>query len=645
VSAGLWRLMALLLVLVASPASAAGAAAQPEHILGFHSDIRIRSDGSLLITENIQVMAGGEAIKRGIYRDIPTRYTGWYGRVVVPMDVLRVMRNGTDEPHHLEQREKSLRIYVGRSDREIPRGIHDYTITYQTGRQLGFFPGHDELYWNVTGNEWAFPITTATATIRLPQPVGAADIRTEAYTGPQGARDRNYRAGMDAGGAVMFETTAPLARNEGLTVVVGWPKGMVSAPDRQQQLRWWSQDNPEWWSIVTGLAVLLAYYLLAWHIVGRDPPGATIIPRFTPPPNVSAADARYLHRMGFDDQAFAAGIIGLAVKGYLRIEQGAAKTWMLYASDGIRREPLTDDEQALLDSLKLSVRQPFALEQRHHARIQGARQALEAALKKEHLKQNFVTNSRYTIPGLLISAAILAHAALQGGALAPVTFFMLVWLTFWTFGVFMLLRMVAAAWREVARGKWLMVVPALFITAFSVPFLIGEGFGLYMLTVSSSILLTAALPVLAGVNYGFYNWLKAPTLAGRRIYDALAGFRVYLSVAEKDRLDLLHPPALTPEVYERQLPYALALDVENQWSEQFARTLAQSGQPMEHSGYRPAWYHGPAFTGSSAFASGIASSLTGALTSAGSPPGSSSGGGGGGGSSGGGGGGGGGGGW
>jgi len=116
-------------------------------------------------------------------------------------------------------------------------------------------------------------------------------------------------------------------------------------------------------------------------------------------------------------------------------------------------------------------------------------------------------------------------------------------------------------------------------------------------------------------------------------------------VAEKDRLDLLHPPALTPEVYERQLPYALALDVENQWSEQFARSLAQSGQMTAQRSYSPAWYSGPAFTGGSAFASGIASSLTGALTSAGSPPGSSSGGGGGGGSSGGGGGGGGGGGW
>ena len=149
------------------------------------------------------------------------------------------------------------------------------------------------------------------------------------------------------------------------------------------------------------------------------------------------------------------------------------------------------------------------------------------------------------------------------------------------------------------------------------------------------------------INTLFYHLLKAPTLLGRRMMDQIAGFADYLSVAEKDRMNFHNPPERTPELFERFLPYALALGVEQAWSEQFSDVLARAGQAEgNRSGhYSPRWYSGRSFDGNFGnFASDLGSGFSGAIAAASTAPGSSSGSGGGG-SSGGGGGGGGGGGW
>jgi uncharacterized membrane protein len=145
------------------------------------------------------------------------------------------------------------------------------------------------------------------------------------------------------------------------------------------------------------------------------------------------------------------------------------------------------------------------------------------------------------------------------------------------------------------------------------------------------------------VNFVFYLLLKAPTRLGRRVMDKVEGFRMYLSTAEEHRLEKLHPPEKTPELFERYLPYALALEVDQQWSEKFADVLRRAAEVND---YSPGWYHGRHWNHLDAgrFTSNLASSFSSAISSSSQAPGSSSGFGGGG-SSGGGGGGGGGGGW
>ena len=116
------------------------------------------------------------------------------------------------------------------------------------------------------------------------------------------------------------------------------------------------------------------------------------------------------------------------------------------------------------------------------------------------------------------------------------------------------------------------------------PFWMAERYQPRLACIACNTASTIALVVFAWL-------LKAPTLLGRRLLDKIDGFRMYLEVAEKDDLNLRNPPEKTPELFESYLPYALALDVEQPWAEQFEevfrRIHAEQGQD-----YRPAWYAG-----------------------------------------------------
>ena len=230
--------------------SASSLWAQSERILSYHSRIVVREDGSMVVTETIKVHALGRKIRRGIYRDFPTLYSGpYFTRVHVPFRVNRVSRNGQREPFHQETLSRGIRLYIGKEDRTLNRGEHTYQIEYETDRQLGYFENHDELYWNVTGTEWGFSIREASAAVILPPGVPRSEIDLEGYTGPQGSKEKNYRSSVDAtGGEVRFSTTESLSPGEGLTIVVSFPRATSTNPPvnrtgndfvKPTRISWW----------------------------------------------------------------------------------------------------------------------------------------------------------------------------------------------------------------------------------------------------------------------------------------------------------------------------------------------------------------------------------------------------------------------
>ena len=596
-----------------------------ERILSFDSFIEVDRDGSQIVTETIRVQAEQKEIKRGIYRDFPTRYRDRYGHgYVVDFDVLEVLRDGRGEPYHLEAQPNGMRVYIGAKSVFIPRGIYTYTLKYRTNRQIGYFEDSDELYWNVTGNGWEFPIDQASCSVALPGAANGQVLERDGYTGVAGAQDKNFVASVDYKNRTRFITTRRLFPKEGLTIVVRWPKGFVDEPTLNQRLGYFFKDNVGLLLACLGLFVILGYYINVWNAVGRDPEKGVIIPLYEPDKRLTPAGMRYLMRMGYDHKVFTAAIISMAVKGYLTIrEEGKVYT---LEKTGETKTVLTAEEAAAAKIL-FGNNKSITLENQNHAIIRAAMFQLQRGLKAALEKTYFVTNRKYFFPGLLITLGFIIITGLMQaeGPKQPILGFITIWLSIWTCGVFALAKGVVAAWR--APGY---KASALGMTMFALPFFAGELFGLGILAYATSVGFLIFFVLCLFINILFYHLLKAPTALGRKTMDRIEGFKMYLSVAEGDVLKRMALTEQTPELYEKYLPYALALDVEQQWSQRFSDILARESADGES--YRPRWYSGPGFRtfGPVGFGSALSGSLSNAISSSSVAPGSSSGGGGGG---------------
>ncbi len=634
--------IALALLLLLGAVGPAGAA---ERILRFVSDVKVERNGDLVVTETIAVQAEGKDIRRGILRDFPTSYTRRDGaHVEVGFDVQFVTRDGAAENWTTERMSNGVRVRIGSADRLLNNGRHEYVIRYRTTRQIGFFADYDELYWNATGTGWTFAIDQAEARITLPE--GVTFRQTALYTGPQGARGQDAAIVEQRPGYIVFRTTKPLPARNGLTVAAAWQKGVVTPPDGVQQAGWLLQDNKALGVAIIGLALVIAYYVFAWMRIGRDPPTGTIIPLFGPPPGMSAAAVRYVDQMGFDNRAFTAALIELGVNGRLKLVESGSTEEVVHRSGG---KPIGAAEQALEKEL-FNGRKKLLLVQDNHEEIAKAKNALEAALRQGYRNKLFANNYGWSWLGFLLAIALVVAIAVTiantygadhatgaiWGMLIPIIPIMI--------GAYL----IQSGWRKRSGGTGQLIsggLTVLIATAigFSLMYAYSRGF--------VEVLPGVAPAVLASFTGLAFGWLQAPSVEGRKIMDQIDGLREYLSVAEEERLEYLNPPDKTPETFERFLPYAVALDLENTWARRFADVLAAAAAGGAAAHTASSWYSGDRDINRDpvSFTERIGDQLSDTIASSSTAPGSSdsssSGGSSGGGSSGGGGGGGGGSGW
>ncbi|MDX1404845.1 MAG: DUF2207 domain-containing protein [Woeseiaceae bacterium] len=381
-----------------------------ERILEFASDITVRRDGSLLVTETIRVRAEGAQIRRGIYRDFPIDYVDRFGNQYrVRFEPLGVTRNDNPEAFHSERLGRNVRVYFGSADRLIASGVHSYAFRYEVSRVLGYFDDHDELYWNVTGNDWSFPIDRAAASVSFDFEVAADELELFAYTGPRGSAGRDYRAFIDGTGSASFETTRNFERSEGLTIAVTWPKGLVVEPGLLQKSAWLLADNLNLLIAVAGLLALFSYYVPTWRHFGKDPEPGVMFTRYEPPKGFSPASLRYIEQMGYDDTSMTAAVVSLAVKGYLRIIEDDDEHSLLKIAPGHDAAPLAAGEAELYEAL-FRESDVVVLDDEYHERIGGARRAHEESLRRDYKNRYFKTNVLLNVPaiGVAIVASLFA---------------------------------------------------------------------------------------------------------------------------------------------------------------------------------------------------------------------------------------------
>ncbi len=503
----------------------AAAQARELRIENFAAEILVSPKGSIDVTETIQVQFIGSW--RGVYRTIPVEYVTPQGlNYSLFLDVKRITDGSGESLKYETSRERhyrKLKIYVpGAQDTR-----KTIVIEYSVSDALRFFEDHDELYWNVTGDEWDAPIQSAGARIILPE--GTTGIRANPFTGAY--RSRAQDADFDiAGNGVEFHSRGALGYHEGLTIAVAFDKGFVHEPTAADKVALFLRSN--WPLIIPLLAFGVMFWM--WWKRGRDPRLRPIAALYEPPDQLTPAEVGTLTDNSADMRDITATIVDLAVRGFLVIEEHKKEHMMGLWSDKdynfiLQKErsewsKLKDHEQVLLGGLfsggtKGETVSMSSLENRFYTNLPDI---------KNRLFDSLVTHGYYNRRPDTTQRAFLGFGLVAGFLLAMV-------------------------------GPWA-----------------GRALGMAQLTFILAGILTGA------VICAFGWFMPARTAQGTRTLEGVLGFEDFLNHVESDRFNRM---IKTPQMFEKFLPFAMALGVDKNWSKAFQDICKQP----------PNWYRGGAY--------------------------------------------------
>ena len=499
---------------------AAPAAAQRTLVIqSLDATIDVDESGTIRVEEVIRPRFTGSW--NGIFRTIPVQYRTPQGlNYTLRLDVDAI----TDDEGRALKYESSRERHYRKLKIWVP-GATDTTktvkIRYHVTNALRFFDEHDELYWNVTGDEWEVPIESASALVRLPG--GVSGVRATAFGGAYGSTQQSDVTIADDG--VRVATTEGLGMREGLTLVVGWNPGVVRRPTAVERTVNVVYSNVP---LVIPPLVLLAMWRL-WRARGRDPELAPIATQYEPPDQMTPAELGTLVDGKPDMRDITATLVDLAVRGYIHISETKEERLFGLLSNAnytfVVKKPRTDwpalktHERDLLEAMFGSV----------------------DSVALSHLKNKFYKH----LPGL--------KNDLYG----------------------MLVRRGYYTGRP-DRVRLLYIVAGI---------VLGALIGVISSVVLTSLAMQPVAGIVAGIASGLivilFGWfMPSRTVRGTREVENVLGFQEFLSRVEGDRFERV---VKTPEMFEKFLPYAMALGVEDSWAKAFDDIYTQP----------PSWYSGP----------------------------------------------------
>jgi len=474
----------------------------------FHSSITVSEDSSFTVNETIDVEF--HRPRHGIYREIPFKYTDDLGKTIkTPLAVLSVTdRSGKNWKYSVKKMGNVIQIRIGDANRYVS-GNQTYVITYKVENAILFFDNHDELYWNVTGNYWKAPINEASTDIHLTLKEQSKNLWAACYTGLYGSRrsDCSFEASHNSAD---FATKKGLDIGEGLTVAFGWDKGLVSPPSPWKRFLW-AMDLKENWIFIMPFLSLFSMINL-WYRRGRDPKVREAVTVMYEPPKYNnktliPAEVGTLIDEKLDSRDITSTIVGLAVKGYIRIKETKKEGLIFDTTDYFLSKVKETDENL----------NPFEREL-----MEDLFSDTPSGISVSDLKNKFYKNLPKLKDTLL-------------GELVSKKYFL----------------------KSPDKVRNVYFVAAVFIIILSV--------FLAILTSSSP-----GRNLLAGIITGlpvfiFGRVMPAKTKTGASAYMDVLGFQEFLSRAEKDRLERMGDKNL----FSKFLPYAIALDVADSWAKAF----------------------------------------------------------------------------
>ncbi|MFZ5424573.1 MAG: DUF2207 domain-containing protein [Patescibacteria group bacterium] len=348
-------------------------AEESEQILLFNANLFVSNTGVVTVVEEITYDFGTNQ-RHGIFRDIKVKFENEDGDYFeTPLKVLSIV-NEKNTPYSYTESKKgqNVSLKIGDPNKTIS-GVHTYVISYEVEGAIERFSDHDEIYWNVTGNEWKVPIIKATATFHLPAEIDVAKIKTKCITGKLGSVDSNctLRAQKQFN-EYYFETAEPLTQGEGISTVLSFDQNLISlTPKVSTKYNPVNTDevNPLFllmtlvWYVILPIGVLVYYFKY-----GRDPkPTIDTVPVFFDEPKdnnvrLTPAEVGLIIDEEVDQSDISATIVDLAIRGFLKIKEENnkmlglinTKDYILTKSDlhlTKNKYKLAEHEQYLLEKL------------------------------------------------------------------------------------------------------------------------------------------------------------------------------------------------------------------------------------------------------------------------------------------------------
>lgn len=550
------------------------ATSSEEAVVSFNSSITVNTDNSVDVVEIINYSTGPQE-RHGMYRDIYPYSSVKYKMEIEDISVI----DDKNVPYMFTTSSSggNFRIKIGDPDQTFS-GQKIYIIKYHATKAVAQFKDFDEIYWNVTGNDWLIPIYAVSASVVLP--ASATMTQSSCYYGPKGSTEI-CNLNSSTNGIYIFDSPAPLNIGDGLTVAVGFSKGVVapySNADKAQNLL--EKYLP--WLISMLLPLLtLIFSLRYWYKKGRDPKGTgVIVPQYDVPDGLTPMEVTGIVNEKVIAANISAEIIYLATQGYLKINQIEEKRALSIFKS-------TDYE---LIKLKDSSLLPNEFDKKLLDSLFGA----DSSVKLSDLKNVFYKDAGLVVKSVLDALLSKGYYKNLGRMKNPPgTLIVIIFMSIW------------------ASGFLGGLIGSLFFEGNPLPLVIGIFFSV--------------------IVYGIISHFNpAKTEKGVATREYILGLKDYLRIAEKDRLLFHNAPEKKPEVFEKLLPYAMILGVANIWAKEFEGIYTTP--PSWYSGSDSSSFNSVVFANSlSNFSSFASSSLSSAPSSSGSGGGGSSGGGGGGG--------------
>ena len=572
-----------------------------EHILFFDSLARFQPNGSMEMRENITVLSLGKEIRRGIFRTLPLSWHRQDGKIFsVDYVIKSVSRNGLPEPYSLDRTTKALTVRIGSADRTLKPGIYNYEIRYQVSNHFSRFHDWDELYWNVTGNDWSWPIGKVRFQLVLPDAAGQlnadgrdARLRTiDVYTGRQGAKDHHAIILPDGS----IQTSRPLATGEGLTVVYTWPRDILAgaaAPEAVWPLVHLLVPTLATSIIWLPLLLLVGYYWLWWrkNVIAAGFKMPPVTPLFSLPAAMSPGYLRFITQRKYDDVAFSSDLLGLVAKRAIRLTSKKSQTKGAWSSSPVdeqwlsrqpdeKHKPLNPNEKQLMSLLFSAKRKNINLSTPHQTLMQNARRWLEKCCEeqKSQLCRTWGKPLRHCIYIALLIPIVCGIGF--SPAAAALTVPCLLFVSVGGVMTYLCLRFLRNPMKTLRSLGPVMILMALVFS----PFATVAG-GVFLLGMLPLTQLPAGYPgalLTAIALCAFVAW-KTPRYTQKGLNDlAVAkGLKLYIKTAEEKRYQTLYPPDQMVAHFESLLPVALALGVGKTLANTFSRYLSSTGAMSE----------------------------------------------------------------